>query len=183
MGRSKLEKYLHFFVYTYLVISISFAAASLPGTEDDPETFKPDLHEVKGGGNTLLSAEVGLVHSSLPHRLEDEKHAVVVPKLVLSNVPLKILLFPPCLRDKSFIIYYANTPKGVETLKEEISDIIAIQVQQGKVSHFYLQHAALNTIKDPRKKDAILAYITAYIFGFISDSNIAREGVVVSFVD
>lgn len=183
MGMRKLVKYIYFFVYTYLMISISCAAASLHGTLDDTEIFKPDSHEVTEVESAMLSSSDVAVDPSLPERLENGQHTWVASKSEPLSVPLKILLFPPCLKGKSFIIYYASTPGNVKVLKEKVSDIACIQLQKQTSSNFYLSVCELNAIEDSYKKDAIKAHVRAYITAFMSDSFVVREGVVVSFVD
>jgi|GEM_PF-3186282 len=179
------KKYIYFFVYTfvytYVLISIPFAADALSkDTEvrDASQTGSSEPESIRLAGESVVSKSSLSVSSSNTKPIE-----VPSSESKPAKVAYKLLIYPPCLRGKSLVIYYARTEVSKEILKERVPDVVPIQVKKDRESHFYLQRDALTAIMDPHKKDAILMYIGAYIFGFTSDSQIIRDGATLVFVD
>jgi hypothetical protein len=174
------KKYIYFFVYTNVLISIPFAADALSKDTEVRDASQTGSSEPE---STRLAGESVVSKSSLSVSSSDDKPSDIATESTPPKVAFKILIYPPCLKDNPFVIYYATTEESKEILKKRISGVIPIQVKKGRVSHFYLQPDALAAIMDPHKKDAILMYIGAYISGFMSDSQIVRDGAMLSFID
>lgn len=166
------------------MISVPFAAASVPEDKEVLDVLRTGSYESAKPESGLLDGESILSKSSLSLSSSDTKPSEV-PSFESKppKVAYKLLIYPPCLKGKSFAIYYAKTEESKGVLKERVPDVIPIQGKKGRESHFYLQLDALKAIMDPHKKSAILMYISAYIFGFMLDSQIIRDGVTLVFVD
>lgn len=175
------KKYIYFFVCTYVLISIPFAADALSkDTEvrDASQAGSSEPESIRLAGESVASKSSFSVSSSDTKPIE-----VPSSESKPAKVAYKLLIYPPCLRGKFLAIYYAQTEESKGILKKRVPDVVPIEGKKGRESHFYLQRDALKAIMDPHKKDAVSTYINAYIFGFMLDSQIIRDGATLVFVD